>query len=183
MGFRFRRSVKLLPGVRLNFSTRGVSTSIGGRGATLNIGRRGTRATVGLPGSGLSYTTRLSGPASRQPSPGTQPARQPSTGATIIGWIAMAFLLLMIGTCMFGGSTPPAPPQPGADALTAPALPVRNVTGQNVNCRASPPDGAVVARLDKGETVSIADQSAGWSRIAHLGGDCWVSDQLLTGTP
>lgn len=38
MGLRFRRSVKILPGVRLNFSKSGVSTSIGGKGATLNFG-------------------------------------------------------------------------------------------------------------------------------------------------
>jgi hypothetical protein len=72
MGFRFRRSVKLLPGIRLNFSTRGISTSIGGRGATMNISRRGVRSTFGIPGTGLSYTTplrRFSNPAG-----GTDPA-------------------------------------------------------------------------------------------------------------
>jgi len=57
MGFRFRRRIRLLPGVRINLSKSGVSTSIGGRGAWLTFGRRGTRATVGLPGTGLSYTT------------------------------------------------------------------------------------------------------------------------------
>jgi hypothetical protein len=56
MGFRFRRSVKILPGVRLNFGKRGVSTSIGVRGAHVTFGKTGTRTTVGLPGSGLSYT-------------------------------------------------------------------------------------------------------------------------------
>ena len=56
MGFRFRRSVKILPGVRLNFGTRGISTSIGVRGAHVTFGRTGTRTTVGLPGSGISYT-------------------------------------------------------------------------------------------------------------------------------
>ena len=61
MGFRFRRSVRLFPGVRLNFSGRGASVSVGRKGATLNIGRKGTRATVGLPGTGLSYSTSLSG--------------------------------------------------------------------------------------------------------------------------
>ena len=60
MGFRFRRSVRLFPGVRVNFSGRGASVSVGRKGATLNIGRRGTRATVGLPGTGLSYSTSLS---------------------------------------------------------------------------------------------------------------------------
>jgi len=59
MGFRFRRRVRLLPGVRLNISKSGLSSiSAGVRGLTVNIGRKGTRTTVGLPGSGVSYTTR-----------------------------------------------------------------------------------------------------------------------------
>ncbi|MHB8477861.1 MAG: DUF4236 domain-containing protein [Steroidobacteraceae bacterium] len=52
MGFRFRRSVKILPGIRLNFGKRGVSTSIGVRGAHITFGGTGTRTTVGLAHSG-----------------------------------------------------------------------------------------------------------------------------------
>ena len=48
MGFRFRRSIKILPGIRLNFGKRGVSTSIGVRGAHVTFGKTGTRTTVGL---------------------------------------------------------------------------------------------------------------------------------------
>ena len=58
MGFRFRRSLRVAPGVRLNFSKSGVSTSIGRRGATLNISSKGARTTVGLPGTGMSYQSR-----------------------------------------------------------------------------------------------------------------------------
>src|ERR1700719_195621 len=56
MGFRFRRSFKVAPGFRLNFSKSGVSTSVGRRGLWFTIGPRGTRTTVGIPGTGLSYT-------------------------------------------------------------------------------------------------------------------------------
>lgn len=69
MGFRFRRTVRLFPGVRLNFSRSGVSASVGVRGATMTLGRRGTYANVGIPGSGLSYRTRLSGVASASVGP------------------------------------------------------------------------------------------------------------------
>jgi hypothetical protein len=51
-----RRSIKILPGIRLNFGKRGVSTSIGVRGAHVTFGKTGTRTTVGLPGSGMSFT-------------------------------------------------------------------------------------------------------------------------------
>lgn len=57
MGWRFRRTLKILPGVRLNFSKSGVSASLGVRGAHITLGGpTGPRVTVGLPGSGLSYT-------------------------------------------------------------------------------------------------------------------------------
>ena len=61
MGFRFHRSIKLLPGIRLNFGKRGISTSIGVRGAHVTFGKTGTRTTVGLPGSGLSQRTSRGG--------------------------------------------------------------------------------------------------------------------------
>jgi hypothetical protein len=64
MGFRFRRSIKIAPGIRLNVSKSGISATIGTRGATVNIGKRGTRTTVGIPGSGISYS-ELSKPASK----------------------------------------------------------------------------------------------------------------------
>lgn len=57
MGFRFRKSIKIVPGLRVNFSTRGSSLSIGGKGATTNISARGVRNTVSLPGTGISYST------------------------------------------------------------------------------------------------------------------------------
>lgn len=62
MGFRFRRSVRLFPGVRVNFSLSGVSVSAGMPGAMINIGPRGSRLTMGLPGTGISYTHNLSSP-------------------------------------------------------------------------------------------------------------------------
>lgn len=59
MGFRFRKSFKIMPGVRLNLSKSGLSTSIGGKGVTLNLSKRGVRSTAGIPGTGLSYSTLL----------------------------------------------------------------------------------------------------------------------------
>ncbi len=66
MGFRFRKSVKIAPGLKLNFSKSGVSTSIGGPGHTINISNSGTRATFGIPGTGISYSQNLS--SRRRPS-------------------------------------------------------------------------------------------------------------------
>lgn len=57
MGFRFRRSIRLLPGVTLNIGKRGVSTSFGIRGARITRGHGKTRVTLGVPGTGLSHTS------------------------------------------------------------------------------------------------------------------------------
>jgi len=61
MGFRFRQRIKIAPGLHFNIGRKGASFSLGGPGATVNIGgKRGPRATVGIPGTGLSYTSKLS---------------------------------------------------------------------------------------------------------------------------
>ena len=60
MGYlRFRRTVKILPGVHLHISKTGVSASLGRRGTSLNVGPRGKFLTLGLPGTGVSYRTKL----------------------------------------------------------------------------------------------------------------------------
>ncbi len=66
MSWRFRRSIKVIPGVRINLTTRGLSTTIGPRGATVSFGSQGIFANLGLPGTGLSRRERL-GPATRRP--------------------------------------------------------------------------------------------------------------------
>lgn len=59
MGFRFRKSINIVPGVRVNLSGSGASLSVGPRGASVSFGKRGAYANLGLPGTGLSYRTRL----------------------------------------------------------------------------------------------------------------------------
>ena len=58
MGFRFRKSIKLAPGIKLNLTGKGISSvSLGKNGAKVNISKKGTRSTIGIPGSGLSYSS------------------------------------------------------------------------------------------------------------------------------
>lgn len=56
MGFKFRKRVKIAPGVNLNIGKKGVSTSLGGNGATVNISKRGVKTTVGIQGTGMSWS-------------------------------------------------------------------------------------------------------------------------------
>ncbi|WP_342586581.1 DUF4236 domain-containing protein [Methylocystis bryophila] len=127
MGFRYRRSAKLAPGIRLNITGRGISSvSIGKQGLHLNIGKKGTRQTISLPGSGLSYSNRSS----------TTPAL--ATGLAVGGLLALLIhasrgsvpaqiALAMIGFCglAFLISVSNAPPQ----STTGDASTIKATTG------------------------------------------------------
>ena len=96
MGFRFRRSIRLLPGVRVNLSKSGPSVSVGRRGASVTVGPRGTHANVGIPGTGMSWRERIDAPdrdAKRvEPPRGTASA----PGSTLAAWV---LVLLALAAC------------------------------------------------------------------------------------
>lgn len=62
MGVRFRKSIKIAPGVRLNLGKKSAGVSIGGKygGVSFNS-KTGARARVSAPGTGFSYSTKISG--------------------------------------------------------------------------------------------------------------------------
>lgn len=64
MGWRFRQSFTVIPGLRLNLSKSGLSASIGGAPFTMNIGSHGLTETLSIPGTGISYRHH-DGPNSR----------------------------------------------------------------------------------------------------------------------
>lgn len=58
MGFNFRKSFKIAPGIRVNVTKKGISSiSLKGKGVSANLGKKGTRTTVGIPGTGLSHSS------------------------------------------------------------------------------------------------------------------------------
>lgn len=57
MGLNFRKSITILPGVRLNLSKSGISASFGKKGIRQSISTTGrARTTIGIPGTGVYYT-------------------------------------------------------------------------------------------------------------------------------
>ena len=57
MGLRFRKSVTLCKGIKLNFGKTGMSVSLGGKGYHKTINTKGQVTTsVGIPGTGIYYT-------------------------------------------------------------------------------------------------------------------------------
>ena len=87
MGFRFRKRIKIAPGISLNLSKSGISTSLGGKGMTVNIGRGKTRSTVGIPGTGIGYSTTT---ATDVPSEDRPAAVRPGL------WILLAVVILLV---------------------------------------------------------------------------------------
>jgi len=74
MGFRFQRRLKLFPGVRLNFSRGGISTTIGVRGASVTLGGTGAHVNLGIPGTGLSFRQRITPSAGGRPKTPLRPS-------------------------------------------------------------------------------------------------------------
>jgi len=61
MGWNYRRSRKIAPGLRLNFSNRGIGFSVGPRGNKISFSPTGrVTQNIGIPGTGLRYTRTLS---------------------------------------------------------------------------------------------------------------------------
>lgn len=53
MGWRYRKRIKILPGIHLNISKSGISTNVGVKGASVTFGPKGTYVNTGFPGTGL----------------------------------------------------------------------------------------------------------------------------------
>lgn len=65
MAMRYRKSINLGGGVRLNLNKKSIGLSAGGKGMRYSVNSSGRRmTTLGLPGSGLRWQSSSSGAAS-----------------------------------------------------------------------------------------------------------------------
>ena len=73
---RFRKSITIFKGLKLNFSKSGVSLTVGGKGVSTNIGRKGVFLNTSIPGTGLYDRKKIAdfgGDAKpKKPAPATQ---------------------------------------------------------------------------------------------------------------
>jgi len=106
MGWRFRQSFKVIPGVRLNLSKSGLSCSIGGAPLTLNVGPRGVYGTASLPETGISYKQRFDGSETPRPDSSAFPVASPQS---------------------FPSALPAPTPVPGLASFPVSVIPVREV--------------------------------------------------------
>jgi hypothetical protein len=110
MGWRFRRSIRLAPGVRWNFGKRSTSLTLGPRGFKTTIGTAGTRRTIGLPGTGLSYTMTSSRKRREPRPPSLRPVVAPTRvpvrfGITTSGFRVAAWCVV-VGCSLAGLASP-----------------------------------------------------------------------------
>lgn len=179
MGLRFRRSVKLLPGVRLNFSSSGVTTSIGPRGARITLGGKKTRVTTGIPGTGLSYTTLLPNGDHHRQIPRPFQSRAP------LGWGFLFCCVVALGFCGKHSDNPRRTPPASVTSLApAPAVEIepstlRFVAVDALNVRDAA-NGNIVGSMARGVRADVYETTGGWSRISTRGAPPrWVSSSRL----
>lgn len=99
MGFRFRRQLRLFPGLHLNLSRSGVSATIGVPGLRVTLGKR-PALNVGLPGTGISYRESLGSapPAAPEAAPGQ---------SVHFHWLWVVLVLVVVVWAVLGGAQAP----------------------------------------------------------------------------
>ena len=82
MSWRFRKTFRVLPGVKLNLTARGLSATLGAAPFSINVGPRGVYRNVSIPGTGIWDRQRIGG-LSSQPSGIQPPTTDYASGPTI----------------------------------------------------------------------------------------------------
>lgn len=83
MAMRFRKSIKIAPGVKVNLGKKSAGISVGGKygGVSYNT-RTGARARVSAPGTGLSYSSKIGGASSGSRQNRADPGGYSAAGGT-----------------------------------------------------------------------------------------------------
>lgn len=96
---RFRRSVKVAPGVKVNLNKKSVSVTAGTKGAHYSVSSSGRKtSSVGIPGTGVSFVDSSGGKKSSQSEVHAEPPRFAK------GWYIVE-LILAILLVIFGVAT------------------------------------------------------------------------------
>ncbi len=104
MAFRFRRTLKVAPGIRLNLTKKGASVRVGPRGAGVTMGTSGTTVSAGLPGTGLHTSKKLSHGTRKTPTalretanPASAPVETPPRATAQLGFFGWTGVIVWIG--------------------------------------------------------------------------------------
>lgn len=107
MGTRFRKSVKVAPGVRMTVGKKSASVSIGTKGARRTFSTTGRKTTtVGIPGTGISYVSTSSSGSKKKSAASGRAEYSPRTykvGGLLMLVVAVVALLLGLISISVGG--------------------------------------------------------------------------------
>lgn len=95
MAWSFRRRIKIAPGVNLNLSKSGISTSVGPKGAKMTFGPNGTYLHTGIPGTGIYSRRKISSSGDSIPSNPSSDSQSRSGCLSIVLIIAAVVFLIM----------------------------------------------------------------------------------------
>lgn len=104
MGLRFRKSMKILPGVRVNLGAKSASVSFGPKGLKHTVSTTGRNTTtVGIPGSGLSFSSsaKSGSGSSEAPSERYTTAERPTSQKNRTVALVLCILLGYLGAHRF----------------------------------------------------------------------------------
>jgi len=102
---KFRKRIKVAPGVNVNLSKSGVSGTFGGKGASVNVGKNGVYANTGIPGTGIYDRQKLGGGAAADDTieeTGEPGGAKIGAMATIGGLLVLGGLIFLIGYFVSG---------------------------------------------------------------------------------
>ena len=99
MAFRFRRTMKIAPGLRLNVTHRGVSARVGPKGAGYTINANGKQhISAGIPGSGIHVSEQVAPARNRRKVP-----RDKTTVEEVPSTFGNRLVHTLIGLATLGG--------------------------------------------------------------------------------
>ncbi len=101
MSWRFRKTFRVLPGIKLNLTARGLSATLGAAPFSVNVGPRGVYGNGSIPGTGLWDRQRIGGPRSAPALPARSAPSAPaaaihSAGTELLGSRSLAHLRSLV---------------------------------------------------------------------------------------
>lgn len=185
MGLRFRKSIKILPGVKLNLNKKSSSITFGGKGVHYTINSKGKRTgTIGIPGTGLSYTE-------------TSTKRKCSNSSSFLSTKSNTFkgrhvaiisilCMLFIGGLSSNNNTENNIELTETEIATTEETPTETIyktlyTTTRLNVRNGPGTNYdIIDTIESGETVQVISDEANWARILSDSEIAYVSLKYLS---
>lgn len=108
------------------------------------------------------------------------PPKQDPGGCGLL--IVILIILIAIGKCSAGSDAPVGEDNIASIPATSDgAADKRFVSSDALNCRsAGKPSARVISRLAFGDSVSVRQESGGWSEVDAGGTSCWAASRFLS---